>query len=66
MQVEMNIDRQYQISHSFISLQMKKVIEIDRDIVSNSQETILDDPEKFQAFIWSFGKEMHTGVHRWN
>lgn len=44
----------------------KKVIEIDRALVSNSQETILDDPEKFQAFIWSFGKEMHVGVHRWN
>lgn len=46
------------------TLSMKKMAtQIDRALAIDSQETTLDDPEKFQAFIWSFVEEIRAGIY---
>ena len=43
----------------------KKASQIDEALASDSQETILDNPEKFQEFVSSFEKEIRAGNHKW-
>lgn len=56
----------YQLDLRRAVLRMKKMVtQIEEALISHSRETVLDDPEKFQALVWSFGKEMRAGIQNW-
>ena len=55
---------QFDLEHATWSMKMK-VFQINQALASHSHETILDNPVKFQAFVWPFGEEMRAGIRRW-
>jgi hypothetical protein len=57
----------YQLDLERAVLSMKRMVtQIEETLASDSQQKfVLDNLEKFQAFVWSFGKEIRAGIHKW-